>query len=219
MAMLDGFRKGNLKLLVASDVAARGLDIPDVSHVFNFDVPIHAEDYVHRIGRTGRAGRSGKAFTIVTKSDTKYLDAIEKLIGNKIEWLDGDLGTLPQVEETEDDRPRRGAKRGGRGGREDDRRSRGGRDRSRGEPKAEVVETAEEAVEASPVVVAEEAKPERRQAIRERNEQSRGRSPEQAPHERGDRGGNRGRRHERDEPAEIGFGNDVPAFMKIPVRA
>ena len=68
MAMLASFRDGKLKLLVASDVAARGLDIPDVSHIFNYDVPIHAEDYVHRIGRTGRAGRSGKAFTIATKS-------------------------------------------------------------------------------------------------------------------------------------------------------
>ncbi|MGB5800469.1 MAG: DEAD/DEAH box helicase, partial [Mesorhizobium sp.] len=79
MQMLAAFRDGKLKLLVASDVAARGLDIPDVSHVFNYDVPIHAEDYVHRIGRTGRAGRSGKSFTITTKSDTKYVDAIEKL--------------------------------------------------------------------------------------------------------------------------------------------
>src|SRR6187431_520111 len=70
-AALDMFRKGEATLLIASDVAARGLDIPDVSHIFNFDVPIHAEDYVHRIGRTGRAGRSGKAFTIVTRSDTK----------------------------------------------------------------------------------------------------------------------------------------------------
>ena len=73
---LDGFRDGNIKLLVASDVAARGLDIPDVSHVFNFDVPIHAEDYVHRIGRCGRAGRDGWAFTLVTPADKKYMDAI-----------------------------------------------------------------------------------------------------------------------------------------------
>ncbi|RUZ18610.1 DEAD/DEAH box helicase, partial [Mesorhizobium sp. M7A.F.Ca.CA.001.04.1.1] len=86
MQMLANFRDGKLRYLVASDVAARGLDIPDVSHVFNYDVPIHAEDYVHRIGRTGRAGRSGKSFTIATKSDTKYIDAIERLIGNKIEW-------------------------------------------------------------------------------------------------------------------------------------
>ena len=64
-AALDSFRKGEVKLLIASDVAARGLDIPDVSHVFNFDVPHHADDYVHRIGRTGRAGKSGTAITIV----------------------------------------------------------------------------------------------------------------------------------------------------------
>ncbi len=85
--MLDGFRGDKIKILVASDVAARGLDIPDVSHVLNFDVPIHAEDYVHRIGRTGRAGRSGTAVTIVTSADTKYLSAIEKLIGQSIEWM------------------------------------------------------------------------------------------------------------------------------------
>jgi superfamily II DNA/RNA helicase len=77
---LDGFRDGTLRLLVASDVAARGLDIPAVSHVFNFDVPSHPEDYVHRIGRTGRAGRLGKAFTIATPSDDKYLGAIENLV-------------------------------------------------------------------------------------------------------------------------------------------
>ena len=80
MQTLDGFRDGTLRFLVASDVAARGLDIPAVSHVFNFDVPSHAEDYVHRIGRTGRAGRKGVAVTIATPSDKKYLDAIESLV-------------------------------------------------------------------------------------------------------------------------------------------
>ncbi|MHA7772712.1 DEAD/DEAH box helicase [Roseibium sp. M-1] len=88
MTMLDNFRKGNIKLLVASDVAARGLDIPEVSHVFNFDVPINAEDYVHRIGRTGRAGRSGTAYTLVTGEDQKNLGAIENLIKKTIDWLD-----------------------------------------------------------------------------------------------------------------------------------
>ncbi|RCL01872.1 MAG: ATP-dependent RNA helicase [Candidatus Tokpelaia sp. JSC188] len=87
MAMLSSFKDGKLKFLVASDIAARGLDIPDVSHVFNFDVPIRSEDYVHRIGRTGRAGRQGKAFTIVTESDKKYVQAIEKMNGENIEWL------------------------------------------------------------------------------------------------------------------------------------
>jgi superfamily II DNA/RNA helicase len=77
---LDGFRDGALHLLVASDVAARGLDIPAVSHVFNFDVPTHPEDYVHRIGRTGRAGRSGRAITIAAPADDKHVAAIEALI-------------------------------------------------------------------------------------------------------------------------------------------
>ncbi len=86
---LESFRKGSLTFLVASDVAARGLDIPDVSHVYNFDVPHHAEDYVHRIGRTGRAGRTGTALTIATGADSKAIAAIEKLIGRKIEWADG----------------------------------------------------------------------------------------------------------------------------------
>src|SRR5690606_13658854 len=86
MTMLSNFREGRLKLLVASDVAARGLDIPDVSHVFNFDVPVSAEDYVHRSGRTARAGRSGKAFTIVTRADGRHIDAVLKLIGMDIPY-------------------------------------------------------------------------------------------------------------------------------------
>ncbi|MGU3538149.1 DEAD/DEAH box helicase [Methylobacterium sp. A54F] len=98
MAALDNFRSGETPLLVASDVAARGLDIPAVSHVFNFDVPHHPEDYVHRIGRTGRAGREGHAFTLVSRGDDRSLHAIEALIGQPIAWLDGDLGSLGEDE-------------------------------------------------------------------------------------------------------------------------
>jgi superfamily II DNA/RNA helicase len=88
-AALEQFRKGEVTLLVASDVAARGLDIPDVSHVYNFDVPVHPDDYVHRIGRTGRAGRSGQAITIVAGSnDAKAVAAIEKLTGQTIPYMD-----------------------------------------------------------------------------------------------------------------------------------
>jgi superfamily II DNA/RNA helicase len=87
MQTLDDFRKDKLTILVASDVAARGLDIPAVSHIFNFDVPTHAEDYIHRIGRTGRAGRSGTAITIATPIDAKYVAAIEKLTGQPIEEI------------------------------------------------------------------------------------------------------------------------------------
>jgi superfamily II DNA/RNA helicase len=89
MAALEQFRKGEVTLLVASDVAARGLDIPDVSHIYNFDVPFHPDDYVHRIGRTGRAGRSGTAITIVAGSnDAKAVAAIEKLIGQSISVME-----------------------------------------------------------------------------------------------------------------------------------
>jgi superfamily II DNA/RNA helicase len=84
MDTLEGFRTGSLQFLVASDVAARGLDIPSVSHVYNFDVPTNAEDYVHRIGRTGRAGRKGKALMISTPRDEKNFNAIEKLIQTEI---------------------------------------------------------------------------------------------------------------------------------------
>ncbi|MDA7963884.1 DEAD/DEAH box helicase [Ruegeria sp.] len=98
MKTLDGFRDGSLRLLVASDVAARGLDIPSVSHVFNFDVPGHAEDYVHRIGRTGRAGREGKAITICSGRDEKALDAIEKLIQKDIPRIDNPVKDEPKPE-------------------------------------------------------------------------------------------------------------------------
>ena len=90
-AALDQFRKGEIPLLVASDVAARGLDIPAVSHVFNFDVPHHPDDYVHRIGRTGRAGRSGTAISLVTPIDAKSIAAIEKLIGQAIPRAEGNF--------------------------------------------------------------------------------------------------------------------------------
>ena len=82
---LSSFKAGNIKLLVATDVAGRGLDIHGLSHVFNFDVPVHAEDYVHRIGRTARAGKNGCAFMIATKSEAKYVEAITRLIGHSIE--------------------------------------------------------------------------------------------------------------------------------------
>ena len=86
--VLDGFKEGSLRFLIASDVAARGLDIPAVSHVFNFDVPIHSEDYVHRIGRTGRAGRQGSTIMISTPAEEKSVLAIEKLTNIKIPHVD-----------------------------------------------------------------------------------------------------------------------------------
>ena len=118
---LDGFRAGTVQILVASDVAARGLDIPAVSHVFNYDVPFHADDYVHRIGRTGRAGRSGEAYMLATSRDFKQVADIEKLIGTKLDHrtLEG-LAEAVQARPAGSDRPRNGRDRnGGRGGRND----------------------------------------------------------------------------------------------------
>jgi superfamily II DNA/RNA helicase len=123
-AALDQFRKGEATLLVASDVAARGLDIPAVSHVINFDVPIHADDYIHRIGRTGRAGLSGTAISIVAPSDNKAVAAIEKLTGQPIAWTE-----QPAPPSDEDAAPRRRQERGGR--------ARGGRRGERPSPRGE----------------------------------------------------------------------------------
>ncbi len=206
-AMLHNFKEGNLQLLVASDVAARGLDIPDVSHVFNFDVPIHAEDYVHRIGRTGRAGRSGAAFTIVTRHDQKYADVIEKLIGEKIEWSAGDLSSLPAPEQSHDE------ERSRRKGRDR------GKDRERGKPRA--VHKSDNDVEDNDVQPKqgskgiESVKHERKQDNRQQNG-ARGARPYPANDD------NRERRRHRDHddgPTPVGFGDDIPAFMLIVANA
>lgn len=229
-AMLQGFRDNKIQLLVASDVAARGLDIPAVSHVFNFDVPIHAEDYVHRIGRTGRAGRSGAAFTLATKADKKHLDAIEKLIGNEIEWLGEPVAAVSDEETSE-----KPARRSGSG-----RRS-GSSTRRRGAQAAaeQTIETAPEAVvEAEPAVVRAEAgeldvpveaitrdEPvetvEEDQAPVQKPSRSRAASSERArpasPRTRGAKSAPRsnGGRNEDNGKSPVGFGDDIPAFMLI----
>src|SRR5580658_447365 len=110
MAALDAFRNDQVQLLVCSDVAARGLDIPDVSHIINYDAPHHSEDYVHRIGRTGRAGKTGVALTIVTRADQKSIAEIEKLIARKIDWQEG--AEMPAEDEEAPARGHRGAGRG-----------------------------------------------------------------------------------------------------------
>jgi superfamily II DNA/RNA helicase len=129
-AALDSFRKGEVTLLIASDVAARGLDIPAVSHVFNFDMPHHADDYVHRIGRTGRAGLTGTAITLVAPADTKSLAAIEKLIGQSIPWM----SEPPRSSEgdTAEHEPRHESRHEGRS---EGRGSRGGRGRRPAQPR------------------------------------------------------------------------------------
>ncbi|CCV06685.1 RNA helicase [Mesorhizobium metallidurans STM 2683] len=231
MQMLANFRDGKLRYLVASDVAARGLDIPDVSHVFNYDVPIHAEDYVHRIGRTGRAGRSGKSFTIATKSDTKYIDAIERLIGTKIEWHDGDLSTVV-ASEGEDEAPRRGRGAPRRAGRKDDDRKDRGERKPRERRAGHSEEAAQEATREEQPDVAEAAVADigerraRKEAIRSENNERQASPERKAPSdrsaqrtpERGDTKPQRDRpaRHrQEDNDATVGFGDDMPAFMRI----
>ncbi|HUD95176.1 DEAD/DEAH box helicase [Sphingobium sp.] len=99
IAELERFREGTVNILVASDVAARGLDIKGVSHVFNFDAPWHPDDYVHRIGRTGRAGAKGVAYTFVSEADAEAIDNIQKLIGTKIAYADLPAGADVSREE------------------------------------------------------------------------------------------------------------------------
>jgi superfamily II DNA/RNA helicase len=211
---LDGFRDGSVHLLVASDVAARGLDIPAVSHVFNFDVPSHPEDYVHRIGRTGRAGRLGKAFTISTPNDAKYLSAIEALVKQPIP-----LGTLPEgfvlAEAGEAPPPREERSAGGR---TRSRGGRGGEGRKAAAPVtvdavvAEVVAPiAVETVSATPAVRAEQPRDERRY---ERRERTSDRPNERAAERGGERRDDR-REYRRDSGGNsvVGMGDHVPEFI------
>ncbi|WP_198402342.1 DEAD/DEAH box helicase [Rhodobacter sp. CZR27] len=167
---LDGFRDGSLHLLVASDVAARGLDIPAVSHVFNFDVPTHPEDYVHRIGRTGRAGRKGKAFTIAVPHDEKHVTAIESLVKQPIP-----RGTLPEGFSLEDRPDRPDQPRAERPA-----RNRRGRERDRGERREEP------RIEA-PEPVAVEVREERAPRREERRDERRGRDRDRDRDRRDDR--------------------------------
>ncbi len=161
---LESFRKGELKLLVASDVAARGLDIPAVSHVFNYDVPHHADDYVHRIGRTGRAGRTGETYMIVTPADSKSLDKVLKLIGKTPEMapLDLDWSSLT------DDRGRGGGRgAGGRDGRRSEPRP-ASRSRQPARDEGEQVAAAAPVVEAAPAQAEGPSTPEDRPKTRSR---------------------------------------------------
>ncbi len=218
-AMLKAFREDKIQLLVASDVAARGLDIPAVSHVFNFDVPIHAEDYVHRIGRTGRAGRSGKAFTLVSRTDSKYLDAIEKLLGTKPDWLDGQTVEQlpPPTEGGENDRSERHDRRsgspsrrgGGRGRSSESRTTEPGVERSSGRT-AQV-----HAGEGNVAAAAEQPAAVTRSAVNAGASGSARRPTGSRNHEPNARNSGRPGRGGDDQSSPVGFGSDVPAFMLI----
>ena len=220
MKTLAAFRSGDLKLLVASDVAARGLDIPDVSHVFNYDVSHHADDYVHRIGRTGRAGRKGQAFMIVTPADDKGLDKVLKLSKMAPEELalDIDFGDpggrrKPAGKPERADRPARADRtetaETAETAAETPRRS-----RARRSPKAEPAAVAATAVETVPTDVVEAPA---RPAKAERP--ARTERPEREPQLRqSDRDGRPAKREAPAREGARGFGDDIPAFLRRPVK-
>ncbi|WP_106001289.1 DEAD/DEAH box helicase [Magnetospirillum gryphiswaldense] len=199
---LAKFKSGEARLLVCSDVVARGIDIKAVSHVFNFDVPIHAEDYVHRIGRTGRAGETGKAFTIASPEDGRFVAAIEGLIGQGLPRME--VEGVPPLDLDMSARRGRGPGRGAEkrpssdkdsSGNSRGRGRRGGKDR--GEDRVEAVVT-DEAVVAETVETAAPPQPreEQRRDRPERPERERTERPERERSERPER--DRNDRPERD---------------------
>jgi superfamily II DNA/RNA helicase len=214
---LEAFRKGDLKLLVASDVAARGLDIPDVSHVFNYDVPHHADDYVHRIGRTGRAGRSGATYMLVTPADGRSLDKVLKLTGKTPEEVTLDIDYSAVRSDARREKPRRSGERD--------------RERGRGRPASE-----------TSVAAMEPFKSTDRERDRERPRPSAAAAPAEAPptpiapagpspkpsrratHPAAPPRSGRARKPDdtrdrvkpddnRDRVGVVGFGDDTPAFI------
>jgi superfamily II DNA/RNA helicase len=216
---LERFKEGKIDFLVASDVAARGLDIDDLPAVFNYDVPMHAEDYIHRIGRTGRAGRSGRAYTIATPSEGVYVTSIEKLIGNSIPRIEIDGFASENLEEG--DGKRRGRSRSGSGGgsgsanRSKTPRERAPReakkDAPRDETKSDQAPSAAEerqprAPEERKSRATEERKP-RREARSDRPKKS---ESDNKRLERNNQGGK--------EKAVVGLGDHVPAFLQKPAR-
>ena len=207
---LESFKRGEKTLLVASDVAARGLDIFDLSHVFNFDVPTHAEDYVHRIGRTGRAGRAGRSITLATPEDGPYVEAIVKLIGKDIPRM-----IVPGMDalnlEAGDGRRGRGRGRG-RGGarRPEPSATREAKPRSERPPRADHPREEPrrpEAVKPEPVRIDQ---PRVQQPAAKEHDNLIPMEPRRHPE----------RQPERDEPVVgFGMGADVPAFMLAGRRA
>jgi superfamily II DNA/RNA helicase len=223
MAALDAFRNDQVQLLVCSDVAARGLDIPDVSHVINYDAPHHSEDYVHRIGRTGRAGKLGAALTIVTRADARAIEDIEKLINRKIDWQAGEEAPVEDEAESAHvshehvshehvGREHRGARGRGRGGEARGSEAKSSAHHRRGGGGARAASPTEDAAR-------EPRSPERHSQEPRAPERAERESaaPRPAAHARPAPS----RRPRRDEEADapvIGLGDHVPSFLLRPVR-
>jgi superfamily II DNA/RNA helicase len=238
MDTLAKFRDGAITLLAASDVAARGLDIPDVSHIFNFDVPWQADDYVHRIGRTGRAGKEGRSLTIVTPDDIKQLKDIERMLGAPVTWI----GEPPSAEDMAAGERRRGRGRGRSGSRRPEARreakrvhdgvrpAQGRRRRpERGAP--ETGAPSNEAERQAPVAGAPPHAQATDRAMREKDNgahpgREKSRQPQrQKPQRRAQRQPwepyePRRRDRDRDDriPTPVGLGDHVPAFLRRTTR-
>jgi len=235
---LEDFKSGNIKLLVASDVAARGLDVPSVSHVFNYDVPNHSEDYVHRIGRTGRAGREGDAIMLVARLDEKNYDAILNLIKVKsIEEID-----IPGIEDFPKDggkrrRSGRDDKRGRGRGRNSDRNGKNTRgsgenvSKSRSD-KSEIENDTKPQKTKSRRAVSRRAAPKRKSDNSEKeipkkvdkaktspNKKKSSKAKDQKTrNEPRDKGKKRRYKNELDKNTEEGFGSSMPAFFKSSLK-
>ncbi len=243
-ATMARFKANELRLLVCSDVAARGVDISGLSHVFNFDVPHHAEDYVHRIGRTGRAGLTGHAFTLASPDDRLAVEAIEKLVGAPIaritvegldeaEWAEGDgrkrRGRGRTAAAKPEAKPRRAvAEKAEPKAEAAPRRSRAAKAAPADDTGPAVV--AETVVEAAPIRAPRERRPREQTPMREqspgREQASKREQPpvrDAAPDRNRERPPRREGRYRDDDlgPSVQGFGDDVPAFMLIrsPIRA
>ncbi len=229
---LERFKRGEIGLLVASDVAARGLDVDDLPFVFNFDVPIHSEDYIHRIGRTGRAGRSGSAFTLASPADGAFVESIEKLLGNQIPRVEVEGIETASLEEggrRGRGRGRRGAKPGKPEQKRGDKPPSSRRQSSERAPAPEKAPAAE--MDAAPE---QDTRPkaeepwERTRTPRDMSENphagaSRGGNPPRnsgkAPARESEKGRGRNRRRDRDDDeSPVGLGDHVPAFLLKPAR-
>jgi superfamily II DNA/RNA helicase len=209
---LDRFKAEEINILVASDVAARGLDIKDVSHVFNYDVPWHPDDYIHRIGRTGRAGKTGVAITLATRDDAEAIEAIEKLSGTTIRPVEGLDGPVDDDGGEDAPAPREARERAPRGGT----RERGGRGRGRtpARPRLEGEDKPrrEAAVPAPEPIAEREPRAEPRREPRPRAE------PRREPEARAKpaRAAPRSRAPEPEESDE-GWNGPVPSFLGKPL--
>jgi superfamily II DNA/RNA helicase len=213
-ATLEKFKAGEIRLLCCSDVAARGIDIGGLSHVFNFDVPIHSEDYVHRIGRTGRAGREGRAFMLATPDDQQAVEAIQKLTGGGVierMQIDG----LDTVEWSEGGGRRRGRGRGA-AAKAPERKP----DAKKAEPRKSAAKKSEPAVVAeAPPPPVQAPQPEPIAQPQQVERAARDNRPPRGRESRPERGDREPRRRDDDLGAAVlGFGEDTPAFMLVPAR-